>query len=88
VQDVGLIGANDEAVLGWAAASGRILLTHDVTTITLWANRRIAKGEVMPGVFVTARSLAVGQAIDDLILLAECSEPDEWAGSILYLPLQ
>lgn len=42
----------------------------------------------MPGVFVTARSLAVGQAIDDLILLAECSEPDEWAGSILYLPLQ
>jgi Domain of unknown function (DUF5615) len=34
VQDAGLGGADDETVLAWAAAEGRILLTHDVTTVT------------------------------------------------------
>ncbi len=88
VQDVGLGGADDEAVLRWAAKSGRILLTHDVTTLTHWAIERIEKGEAMPGVFVAARSLAVGQVIEDLILLAECSVQGEWERRILYLPLQ
>jgi predicted nuclease of predicted toxin-antitoxin system len=34
VQDAGLSGADDPAVLAWAAGEGRILLTHDVTTLT------------------------------------------------------
>ena len=37
VQDVGLSGADDPAVLAWAAEAGRVLLTHDVTTITKYA---------------------------------------------------
>ncbi|MCX8049222.1 MAG: DUF5615 family PIN-like protein [Methylohalobius sp.] len=32
LQDVGLSGASDPAVLEWAAREGRVLLTHDVTT--------------------------------------------------------
>jgi predicted nuclease of predicted toxin-antitoxin system len=28
VQDVGLTGADDPTVLGWAAAEGRVLFTH------------------------------------------------------------
>ncbi|MFN2270846.1 MAG: DUF5615 family PIN-like protein [Anaerolineae bacterium] len=31
VQDVGLTGADDPAVLAWAADQGRVLITHDVT---------------------------------------------------------
>ena len=34
VQDIGLSGADDPTVLEWAAQEGRILLTHDVSTIT------------------------------------------------------
>jgi len=34
VQDAGLTGASDPEVLAWAAQEGRILLTHDVSTIT------------------------------------------------------
>lgn len=33
-QDVGLTGVDDEAVLAWAAEQDRVLLTHDVSTIT------------------------------------------------------
>ena len=35
VQDVGLLGKNDPAVLEWAAREGRILLTHDVRTLSM-----------------------------------------------------
>ena len=34
VQDAGLSGADDPAVREWAAREVRLLLTHDVTTIT------------------------------------------------------
>jgi hypothetical protein len=33
VQDAGLAGKDDEEVLAWAAREGRILITHDVTTM-------------------------------------------------------
>jgi predicted nuclease of predicted toxin-antitoxin system len=39
-QDVGLTGVNDEALLVWAAEQERVLLTHDVSTITAHAYRR------------------------------------------------
>lgn len=42
----------------------------------------------MPGVIEINRQVAVGLAIDDLILLAESSLKNEWEGQILYLPLR
>ena len=41
VQDVDLSGADDPAVLAWAAQEGRIVLTHDVATMTTFAYQRI-----------------------------------------------
>src|SRR5687768_1166399 len=74
VQDVGLTGTDDPALLQWAADEGRILLTHDVSTITRYANERTRAGLPMPGVFEVTRSVSIRQAIDDILLLAECSE--------------
>ena len=87
VQDVGLSGADDPTVLEWAADERRILLTHDVATITRYAYDRIREGLPMPGVFDVNRSGPVGVAISDLLLLAECSLPVEWEPQILYLPV-
>ena len=41
----------------------------------------------MPGVFEITQRSAVGAVIEDLLLLAEYSLPDEWEGRVLYLPL-
>jgi hypothetical protein len=41
----------------------------------------------MPGVFEVGRSVSVGRAIEDIVLLAECSREAEWEGQVLYLPL-
>lgn len=51
IQDVGLSGASDLAVLEWAAREGRVLLTHDVSTLTRYADERVQAGKPMPGVF-------------------------------------
>lgn len=54
VQDVGLSGADDATVLEWAAREGRVLLTHDVSTLTRYAYERVQAGKPMPGVLRSA----------------------------------
>lgn len=88
VQDGGLSGADDPAVLEWAAQEGRILLTHDVSTLTKYAYERVRAGRSMPGIFELSYEVPVGSAIEDILLLAEGSLDGEWEGQIRYLPLQ
>ncbi len=87
VQDVGLSGADDPEVLEWAARQGRVLVTHDVSTMSKHAYERVATAELMAGVFEVSTSLAVGAAIEDLLLIVECSLEGEWEGQVRYLPL-
>ena len=87
VQDTEVSEADDPVVLEWAAREGRVLITHDVNTIPRFAYERILAGKPMPGIFEVSDSLPVGQAIEDLLLLAECSEEGEWEGQIRYIPL-
>lgn len=88
MQDVGLSGTDDPTVLEWAARHGRVLLTHDVTTITRYAYERVQARQPMPGVFEVSRAISVGTAIEDILLLAEYSPEGEWEGQIRYLPLR
>lgn len=87
VQDAGLEGADDPAVLAWAAAAGRILLTHDRATMPDFAYDRVAAGEPMPAVFVFDDRLPVRQVIDELLLADACSDQAEWAGLVAHMPL-
>jgi len=87
IQDVGLSGADDPTVLEWSAREGRVLLTHDVATITQYAYERVRAGRPMPGVFEVSRAVSIGRAIEDILLLAECSLEGEWEGQVRYLPL-
>lgn len=87
VQEVGLSGADDAAVLEWVANEGLVLLTHDVATMTKHALDRIRRSLSMPGIFEVSPSVAIGRAIDDIVLIAECSVEGEWEGQVRYLPL-
>ena len=88
IQDVGLSGKDDATVLEWTAQENRILLTHDVTTITKYAYERINYGLPMPGVFEIKMNSPLGDIIEDILLLADYSYEDEWDGKIVYLPLK
>ena len=75
-------------MLEWAATQGRVLLTHDVSSITRHAYDRVAAGLSMPGVFELAYDIPIGVAIEEILLLAECSLDSEWEGQVRYLPLR
>ena len=87
VQEAGLRGNVDPDVLAWAAATGRVLLSHDVSTLIAFAYDRVRGGLRMPGLFEVGQGVSVGQAIDDLALIAECSLEGEWEGQVRFLPL-
>jgi hypothetical protein len=88
VQDVGLAEADDPTVLEWAAQNGRVVLTHDVTTMTNFAYERVQAGLLMPGLFEISRRVPVGLAIEEILLLDECSLEGEWEGQVRFLPLR
>ena len=87
VQDVGLREVDDPAILAWAASNERILLTHDRATMPDFAYDRLVRGEPMAGMLVVNDRMPIRQAIDELSLLIDCSEQEEWNGIVLYLPL-
>ncbi|HSG72736.1 MAG TPA: DUF5615 family PIN-like protein [Planctomycetaceae bacterium] len=87
VQYVDLTGAEDPDVLNWAAENDRILLTHDRSTVPDYAYERVTAGESMPGVFVLNDRFPIGRAIEEILLMEECSEQAEWSGRAVYLPL-
>ena len=87
VQDVGLRGADDPVILEWAANEDRVVLTHDAATMASFAYDRVREGLSMPGVIEVADDLPIGQVIEDVLLLAEYSDKQEWKGQVVYLPL-
>ena len=42
----------------------------------------------MPGVFEVSRRVPVGLAIEEILLLDECSLEGEWEGQVRFLPLR
>lgn len=88
VQDMGSIEADDPTVLEWAAQQGRAVLTHDVATMTNFACERMQAGLAMPGLFEVSRRVSVGLAIEEILLIAECSLEGEWEGQVRFLPLR
>lgn len=87
VQDAGLNGQGDAEVLEWAATEGRVLLTHDVMTMKQYVDARLADGLPMPGVFEVRQRTPIIEAIEAILLLAECSLEGEWEGQVRFLPL-
>lgn len=88
VQDAGLEIKDDPHVLAWAARENRVLLTHDVSTMTKHAYARIEQNLPMPGVFEVSQELSIRIAIEEILLLIECSDEDEWSGQVRYLPFR
>ncbi len=90
VLDVGLRAVDDPTILAWAAREGRLVLTHDASTLIGYAYERVATGQVMPGIIVVRQDMAIGHVLEDLLLLLliDASDEGEWNGQVIYLPLR
>jgi len=87
VQDVRLGHTPDAAVLEWAAQNGRVVVSVDKKTLAVDAWNRVAGGLPMPGVAILRILLTIGQAINELELIALAGNPDDFRDQVIYLPL-
>lgn len=87
-RDVGLGKQHDRVLLAWAAAHDTIVVTHDTTTMTRFANERVEQRERMPGVIVVPQWLGIGPAIDELLIILGASDAAEWFDRVVFLPLK
>ncbi|HEV8716191.1 MAG TPA: DUF5615 family PIN-like protein [Candidatus Binatia bacterium] len=84
--EAGLAGLEDDAVLERAAQEGRILVSHDRRTMPHHFAAFIA-GKTSAGVILVPKNLPIRQAVEDLVLIWEASEAEEWVNQIDSLPL-
>ena len=82
-----LLRAGDPTVLGAAAFENRVLLSHDISTMSTHFDELYASGEPVPGVMIVPTSLSIKAAIDEIILVASCTLEGELQGQFWYLPL-
>ena len=84
--EAGLHGLDDDAVLDKAAREGRLLVSHDRCTMPLhFANFTATRTSA--GVILIAQDFPLRQVVEDLILIWEASEAEEWINRLDIIPL-
>ena len=79
----------DPEVLAWAAAQDRVLITNDRNTMVGFAYQRVAAGEPVAGVIATTNDQSIGEAIEDILLIAECMPGEEIKEQVVvFLPFR
>ena len=86
-QNIGLGGSADPDLLDWAAREDRVVVSHDINTVTKFAGDRLRQSLPLPGVIIVPEQMEIGPAINDLEVLIECSATADLDHQIQYLPL-
>ena len=81
-----LRGLPDPDVLARAARDGRILVSHDHHTMPVHFATFVTT-QHSPGVFLLSQDVPIKIAVEELLVIWEASEAEEWANTLHYLPL-
>ncbi|MFN0086535.1 MAG: hypothetical protein ACKVX9_14195 [Blastocatellia bacterium] len=65
---------------------GASLFPHDRNTMPAHFTEFIAHHD-SPGLILVEQRLPIGEAIDDLLLIWEASDAEEWANRLEFIPL-
>jgi hypothetical protein len=84
--EAGLEGLPDFEVLRVAAEAGRVLISQDRRTIP-GHFRRFLSAKKSPGVILLREGVSIGSAIEELALIWNGSDAEEWAGRLIWIPL-
>ncbi|MFY9225279.1 MAG: DUF5615 family PIN-like protein [Blastocatellia bacterium] len=81
-----LEGVPDPEVLQIAADEGRLLLSHDQTTMPIHFAEFISS-QNSPGLIIVPKHLPISIAVENLVLIWAASEAEEWINRVRYIPI-
>lgn len=81
------LGSQDPDILLWAEREGRILVSHDLSTLPAFLADHLRAGHHSPGIFLIRRGASLQEVVDFLVLVAHASEPWEWANRYQFIPV-
>jgi hypothetical protein len=84
--DAYLFELPDPEVLKLAASEGRVLVSHDQSTMVNHFADFILNA-TSAGLLIIPQSLPLHDAVEELILIWAASEAEEWVNRISYLPI-
>ncbi|AFY82757.1 DUF5615 family PIN-like protein [Oscillatoria acuminata] len=85
-QTANLDSLSDLEVLAVAARLGRVLVSHDRKTMPLNFSEFITQTR-SSGVIIIPQNISIRAAVEDIVLIWEASEAEEWINRIHILPL-
>jgi len=80
----GTRGLDDTSILRLAAATDRIVVSHDCNTMSHHFYRFLQQG-TSPGLIIVPQELDLGMAVDGILLIAEASDASEYYGFVTWL---
>ena len=76
----------DPDVLDLAHLSGRVVVSHDVTTMPRWFGQCVEERSCA-GLILVPEKVPIRDAIEDLLVIWQVTEAEEWTNRIEWLPL-
>lgn len=83
--DAKLRGVLDPEVLVYAAKEGRVLVSHDITTMPRHFGEFIQSAD-SAGVLVAVQEAPIQKIVEDLLLIWMVDEAEDWVNRIRILP--
>lgn len=80
-------GASDEQILQYCQRERRLLVTADRATMPSCLRQHLQQGGESWGVFLVGPQASLGRILDELILVYEATDAEEWRNLLYYLPL-
>ena len=78
----------DPDILIWCEGNDFMLVTNNRRTMPRHLADHLAAGRHVPGIVMLDDDLGIGGNIDELLLIAGASRPDEFRDRVIYLPIR
>lgn len=80
-------GTPDPELLRWIEQEGYVLVSRNRRTLSQHLREHLEAGGHVPGIFLLRRRSSLGHIIEDLILIWEAGDPEEYRDRVEFLPL-
>lgn len=80
-------GTLDPEILIWCETYDFILVTNNRRSMPVHLADHLAQNRHVPGIFILAPDLGIGETINELIFIAQYSFENEYQDRIVFLPI-